>query len=240
VQLGDHLVFWNSIMYGLLSDGAWSLENAVVVGLTSDWKSNDVGDSIRLMGHGTGDTSAGRFRETVTDLLNTGLRDVRELAKATVGDSAPWLRAAAPLVRWAPFGEAWVDEHGAPQDPWWIRVPFNPSADWEGRAIGRDATLHTLPDAVEFTVAAGFTSPPPNAGGGSGGAVYFPLWVPAQEGKWTGYIDRRRNGDVPSTFKLAPMRFDKKNIPGLTVPAQFVPGATKQQVYTVRPIVARV
>jgi len=61
LQLGDHIVFWNSIMYGLLSDGAWSLENAVVVGVDSDWSSNDIGDNVHLMGHGTGDTRAERF-----------------------------------------------------------------------------------------------------------------------------------------------------------------------------------
>jgi hypothetical protein len=239
IQLGDHLVFWNSIMYGLLSDGAWSLENAVVVGLESDWASNDVGDSVRLMGHGTGQVTAGRFREQVTDGLNGSLEAARNAAGLAAGDNCPWLRAAAPLVRWAPFGEHWLTSGGVAQAPWWIRVPYDPTPDWQGRALGRDATLRTLPDAIEYDPAAGFTSPPPAAGGGPAGAAYFPLWVPAQDGKWKGYIQRRRGGNVPPTFTLAPMRFGGANIPGLTVPAEFVPGATQQQVYTVRPIVVR-
>ena len=238
VQLGDHVVFWNSIMYGLLSDGAWSLENAIVVDVNSDWAANDIGDSIFLMGHGTPATLAGRFREELADGLNLMLNAARQKAKITAGDSATWVRNSAPLVRWAPFNEPWVDEHGVSQAPFWIRVPFASTPDWLGRAIGPEATRFTLPDSVEFSVADG-TVPPPNAGGGPNGAAYFPLWWPAQEGKWRGYIDRRKNGNVPSTFKLEPVRFDGKNIPGLIVPREFVPGAASPQVYTVRPIVVR-
>ena len=77
VQLGDHVVFWNSIMYGLLSDGAWSLENAVVVDLQSDWSSSDIADSTRLMGHGTDETFAGRFREELKRALDKMLAAAR-------------------------------------------------------------------------------------------------------------------------------------------------------------------
>jgi hypothetical protein len=237
LQLGDHVVFWNSIMYGLLSDGAWSLENAIVVGVDSDWTSNDIGDDVHLMGHGTGDTRAGSFREEVSRGLDASLRAARLKAKAAAGDNTDWIHAGAPLVKWAPYGENWEDEAG-PQAPWWIRIPYTNTSDWN-RALGRDATLHTLPDAVEYDPAAGFTAAPPAAGGGPTNAAYFPLWVPAQTGKWQAYISRRRSGQVPPTFKLAPMRFDRKNIPGLTVPSQFVPGQTGQTVFAVRPIVAR-
>jgi hypothetical protein len=244
VQLGDHVVFWNSIMYGLLSDGAWSLENAIVVDVNSDWTANDIGDTIFLMGHGTSATLAGRFREDRVKDLNSMLSAAREKAKITAGDSATWIRNAAPLVRWAPFNEPWVDERGVPQAPFWIRVPYAATPDWLGRAIGRDATLFTLPDSVEFRPSDGTVSPPAAGGGPLDGnnlphAAYFPLWWPAQEGKWRGYIERRRNGQVPSTFKLEPVRFDGKNIPGLILPREFVPGATSPQVYTVRPIVVR-
>jgi hypothetical protein len=241
LQLGDHIVFWNSIMYGLLNDGAWSLENAVVVGIESDWTANDIGDSVHLMGHGTFDTLAGRFREELTGGLNSNLARARGLAKTTAVNSAPWLRDAAPLVRWAPFGESWVDETGAPQDPWWIRVPYDPTPDWQERALGRDATLRTLPDAVEYDPAAGFTNPPPTSASGAGptNAAYFPLWWPAQPGKWQGYIQRRKSGNIPSTFRLEPVRFQGANIPGLIVPNEFIPTAATPMVYTVRPIVTR-
>lgn len=241
IQLGDHIVFWNSIMYGLLNDGAWSLENAIVVGLESDWAANDIGDSVHLMGHGTADTLAGRFREELTRALDQMLVQARQRVKATAGNTAGWLRSAAPLVRWAPFGESWIDESGAPQDPWWIRVPYDPTPDWAGRALGRDATLRTLPDAVEYDPTAGFTSPPPTPAPGVGpnNAAYFPLWWPAQTGAWKGYIQKRQSGKTPSTFRLEPVRFQGANIPGLIVPGEFIPGANTPRVYTVRPIVAR-
>jgi hypothetical protein len=239
VQLGDHVVFWNSIMYGLLSDGAWSLENAVVVDVSSDWAANDIGDTVHLMGHGTDDTLAGRFREQLKRDLDRMLASARQKAKAAAGDNTAWLRAAAPLVRWAPFNEPWVDENGVAQAPWWIRVPYVETGDWLGRALGRDATLFTLPDCIEYTAAAGFPAAPPAAGGGPANAAYFPLWWPAQQGKWKGYLERRRNGNVPSTFRLEPVRFDGGNIPGLILPREFVPGSASPQVQTVRPFVVR-
>jgi hypothetical protein len=239
VQLGDHVVFWNSIMYGLLSDGAWSLENAIIVDVQSDWASNDIGDTLRLMGHGTPDTLAGKFREELKIELDMMLDMARQKAKAATTDNTPWLRSPAPLVRWAPFNEPWVDETGVAQTPWWIRVPYVETGDWIGRAIGREATLFTLPDCVEFTAGAGFSSPPPAAGGGPANAAYFPLWWPAQQGKWKGYIERRRGGHVPSSFRLEPVRFDGRNIPGLILPGEFVPGSTSPRVLTVRPFVVR-
>jgi hypothetical protein len=241
VQAGDHVVFWNSIMYGLLSDGAWSLENAIITEVDSEWTSNDIGESVLLMGHGTSPTTVGQFRKQLTADLKYMIGKARQKAQNAVGDSTPWLRSSSPLVRWAPFGESWTDGAGQPQDPWWIRIPYADSGDWQGRAIGRDATLRTLPDAIEYDPAAGFTSPPPADGGGPNGAAYFPLWVPAQNGKWKGYIERRKKGETVTEFRLEPLRFDKNNIPGLIVPSEFDPDPTHPRpfVYTVRPIVVR-
>lgn len=237
VQLGDHVVFWNSIMYGLLSDGAWSLENAIVVGLTSDWTKNDIGNDITLMGHGTPAQDAGIFRLDLADLLNAVLIRARESTKATTADSLAWVRDGAPLVRWAPYGEAWTDERGNPQVPWWLRLPFDPIPGWEGRAIGRAATLRTAADAIEYEP--GMTHAPPAAGGGAAGAAYFPLWWPAPEGKWKGYLARRKKGQNPTNFELAPVRLDKNNIPGLTVYWQFVDGADQvPYVFAIRPFVS--
>lgn len=247
VQLGDHVVFYNSIMYGLLSDGPWSLENALVIELGSKWESNDVGDSISLMGHGTGETYAGRFREDVTGALNSMLNSARAAAKAAgAAVSVPWVRSGAPLVKWAPYGENWTDANGQPQAAWWLRIPFQPTANWQYRALGEAATKAVLPDAVQYDPGMGFTTAPPTVNGaGPAGAVYFPLWVPAQEDTWTGYIKRRKNGSVPSTFVLEKHAFHGNNIPAFAVPGEFVPAAPGQPpvgsraVFTVRPIVAR-
>jgi hypothetical protein len=242
VQLGDHVIFFNSIMYGLLNNGAWSLENAVVVALESDWTSNDYADGLKLMGHGTSATTEGKFRKELTDGLNEMLDAARTKASAAppAVDNVPLLRAGAPLVKWAPYAEAWVDEDGDPQPPWWIRIPFSPTGDWIGRAIGREATLRTIPDAVEADPSpiAGYQQPPA-AGGGPVGACYFPLWTPTQPGGWNGYLKRRKAGSAGSTFELRELKFTGKNIPALVVPAEFVPGATSQQVYAARPYVTR-
>ena len=36
IEMGDHLVFWNSVLYPLVSSGEWQLENALVVEIESD------------------------------------------------------------------------------------------------------------------------------------------------------------------------------------------------------------
>ena len=130
-----------------------------------------------------------------------------------------------------------MDEDGNPQDPWWIRVPYEPEGDWT-RAIGRDATLRTLPESVSFDPTAGHT-PLPAGVGDSATAAFFPLWIPAQPGKWHGYIQRHKDGHPGTRFELEPTRFHGKNIPGLVVPEEFDPQAKSPFVYTVRPIVAR-
>jgi hypothetical protein len=245
LQLGDHVVFWNSVMYGLLSSGAWSLENAVVVDLESDWKSNDYGDKVSLMGHGTRAKSVGEFRQELAEGLNTMLSTAREeVNKAPPGaDSIPWVRQGSPLVRWAPYGEPWKDKFGQnSQAPWWLRIPYEDTGDWKSRALGRDATKNTLPEAVEADPSpdalTGYRPPPP-AGGGPVGACYFPLWVPTQEDRWQGYLAKRKAGRSAGTFNLEETTFVGDNIPGLVAPREFVPGGKSQHVYTARPYVTR-
>lgn len=252
VQLGDHIVVWNSIMYGLLSDGAWSLENAVVVEIKSDFRSNDVGKDVKVMGHGSDDATTRQgalqytgvgidyFRRDLTDSLNLMLTQARKVVNdAPAGtDHLRFNLNNAPLFKWAPFNEAWVVKDGAPQDPWWIRVPYLPEGDWN-RAIGRDATLRTLPESVIFDPTAGH-APLPAAAGDPATAAFFPLWIPAQQGKWHGYIQRHKDGHPGTRFELEPTRFYGKNIPGLVVPEEFDPQAKSPFVYTVRPMVARI
>jgi len=242
LQLGDHVVFWNSILYGLLSSGAWSLENAVVVDITSDWESNDYGDKISLMGHGTADKTVGKFRQERAEELNTMIAAAREAAKAAPAgaDNVPWVRQAAPLVRWAPYGEPWLDSNSQPQAPWWIRIPYESVGDWVGRAIGRKATLETLPDAIEADAspAPGYTLPPA-AGGGPAGACYFPLWVPKQEERWKAYLERRKAGQTATVFRLKETVFSGDNIPSLVTPIEFVPNGKSQYVSSARPYVTR-
>lgn len=243
LQLGDHVVFWNSIMYGLLSNGAWSLENAVVVSLTSDWESNDYADKLSVMGHGTRDKTDGEFRLKLAKDLNKMIARARNTAIAAAPgvDFIPWLRQSAPLVRWAPYGEPWVDQSGQPRSPWWIRVPYEATPDWVDRALGRKATLDTLPDAVE-PYAPPFPpgyKPPPGSEPGPPKACYFPLWVPPQEDRWKGYLERRRAGTVDTTFQLEKTTFAGKNIPGLVAPREFVPGQQSQHVFAARPYVTR-
>lgn len=244
LQLGDHVVCMNSIMYGLLSNGAWSLENAVVVDLNSDWKSNDFGDQLKLMGHGTTALTEAEFKRERAEELDAMIDFGRVEAKAAPPgtDTIPWVRQGAPLVRWAPYGEPWVDQSLQPQSPWWIRIPYESTGDWVGRALGRNATLETLPDAIEVDYSLPSSTGyrlPPGAASGPNKECYFPLWVAAQEGRWKGYLAQRKANQPASTFKLKETTFVARNIPGLAAPWEFVPGRKPQHVFTVRPYVTR-
>src|SRR5689334_21381228 len=53
LELGDHVIFWNHTMYGLLTKGDWRNENSLVMSLDIDPTTGKTKRStLRLQGHG--------------------------------------------------------------------------------------------------------------------------------------------------------------------------------------------
>lgn len=54
LQVGDHLVFYNSFVYQDVAIGEWQLENSIVMDIDSDYTTSSIQrGQIHLQGHGT-------------------------------------------------------------------------------------------------------------------------------------------------------------------------------------------
>jgi hypothetical protein len=167
LEIGDHVIFYNSFVYRRISTGDWRIENAFVV----DVESKDDGrlplDGLHLQGHGTGEKSysgyteeiAGHLREAIGNALTKIIDAVKAKPNVTeieMGETS--------LIRWSPyesFGNASLPvrtiggvekvvlpEKGAKAESktfalgaWWIEIDF---ADW-GTATG---AVMAIPKAV--------------------------------------------------------------------------------------------
>jgi hypothetical protein len=152
LEIGDHVIFWNSHVYRLISTGVWRLENAYVVDIQSKDDGKVSLDGLHLQGHGTPERAypayteeiAGHLREAIGDALTK----IKDAVKAN--PAVTQIVGAPSLIRWSPyesFGEASLPvrtirgvekvvlpekgERGALKTltlgAWWVRVPF---AEW--------------------------------------------------------------------------------------------------------------
>ncbi len=198
IEIGDHLIFWNSVLYPLVSNGEWQLENALVVGIESDPELGSVKlSTLRMQGHGTAALTVGQYEQAIGDHLRVGMVDARAAAAAAPAGTTrlAFNRAVDRLVRWTPYPDTW----SAP-GPWWVRVPVG----HESHVVVRDRLRKgVMPSAA-------FPNPAPFAD-----SVYFPLWEPQFRDGWAGYLARRATGPVRVSRKLSPVPVDGSVIPGL-------------------------
>lgn len=265
LQIGDHIVVWNSILYALLSQGAWALENAVVVGLESEPFKYTLGQRVFVLGHGSPDPlidkdhpargiqytglTIGFFRQDLSAALSRYLADARKaVVAAGAVTTVPFKHPKAPLIQWSPFDttyrinpEPGVNSASMDIKPWWIVVPYDDKGF--ARAIGRDATLRTLPDAVEYDPT--LHTVKPGGPAGDRAAALFPLWVPDQLGgdedddkpkRWHAYFQYKRDHQPLTNNVLAPHSFYAKNIPGFVVPRDFKAPSLREFAWTVHPM----
>jgi hypothetical protein len=215
IQVGDHVIFWNSMLYPYVSNGEWQLENSLVVSVESDPERGRIDyESIWLQGHGTVAMAIGQYaRKMIAVELESGLNEARqEITAAPAGTTALMFnRVANRLVKWAPYNDTWT----AP-GPWWVRIPIPTGAT-------ADQLLERLRKGVKPGPA--FDNPPPFAD-----SVYFPLWEPQYEGGWTGYLDARKSGPVKISQRLKATPADGDVLPGL-----HYTGNTWDKVPVVRP-----
>lgn len=199
IQIGDHLIFWNSVLYPLVSNGEWQLENALVVSIESDPEAGSLKlEKLRMQGHGTFAQTIGGYEDSIGKHLSVGLADAQQAAaNAPAGtDKLRFNRADDRLVRWSPYPDTW----SAP-GAWWVRVPVK-----EGETHA--TVLRRLRKGVAPSAA--FPNPAPFAD-----SVYFPLWEPQYEHGWTGYLAKRAEGPVQVSPLLKQVKADGSIIPGL-------------------------
>jgi hypothetical protein len=249
LQVGDHLIFWNSFIYGMISTGDWRLENALVMTIDSDPRSgiqmagNPPSLQLSLQGHGTPRFPYGRYTGHIADKLRGAMRHVQEqIENAVASDSSRTSlmyseRGGTEFVLWSPY------EAFASPGAWWIRIPrARWSGDWGfasveeavqgikksvGHVSEAGTTFHVLngdTGAVRLATGSGYHAPPDTD------SVYFPIYEPAVQNAWNGYLPSRRSGPVASL----PSRLRRLVVDGAMMPGIFYRGVS-QPVPIVRP-----
>lgn len=197
LQIGDHLVVWNNVVYDAIARGAWHNEFALVMDLDADPLAGVSSQTELLVaGHGL-DTQR---VAPMLDKLAKELKDNLDKAYAAIDTAVQQDPAvtsvsfvtAGQLVRWDPYGEF---SGAGSQRPWWIRL--DPTfLNSIGLSNPQDA-LGAIPRTIgeELPAPAGYNPPP-----GPTGSVYFPLFEPAfptsgfGDDPWTKYLESRKLG----------------------------------------------
>jgi hypothetical protein len=239
LQVGDQLIFWNHILYSLISTGDWRLENALVMDLESDPRGDVRKDRILLQGHGTDIRAYALYQQRIVDKLAPALTLVREEIRKTATAqpkmrSIPWRNAN--LVKWSPydnFKEVVYPNGTMNVGAWWVEVPLKHDFfTWDSVA----EAVKSLPKAIGHGVGplaapgSGYKSPP-----NQNSAIYFPLFEPQMSIKaggkdlngWDAWLEKRR------TSNISVQRLHFVKLSGSLVPGIFIKGDRK--VAIVRP-----
>jgi hypothetical protein len=221
LQVGDHVIFWNSYLYGAATLGDWTNEYSLIMDIDSDPETGGIRLSgLRLQGHGLPEKNYRSFQEQLKDHVVDALGDAWRVVAAVGTDPArPRIRYAgmdARFVRWSPY-----EDFAAP-GAWWIQVPRTYTSFDEVAAMPQ--VVHDLPSDQQGP---GYQNAPfPDS-------VYFPLFVPRIAGGWRGYLERRR-----TDLTLRPPKLQRVDVDLSIVPGIFERGED-QPIHLVRPRVRR-
>jgi hypothetical protein len=206
LQVGDHVILWNSLIYSLISSAEWRLENSLVMDIDSDPATGGINrDNLELQGHGIDKRTYARYLQGIADYLGEGLADAREALRARYAADPGvtqfvWSAHGSTIIRWDPYpadnfvslitgagGSVRQRANGA----WWVIVPL--------RTLNTGsvtAALQMVPKSVtdDSAPGPGYSTIPPLAEP----SVLFPLFEPAVSAptgdKWAAYFALRRSG----------------------------------------------
>jgi hypothetical protein len=123
LQIGDHLIFYNSRIFGLISSSEWSLENSVVINVDSslDGTAGIRRSELYLQGHGSSEKIYSEYLKEVVNPLDEALGHVRTAIQNAVSADPTktelnWMSTKPRLVRWDPY------ERFPSPGAWWMRV----------------------------------------------------------------------------------------------------------------------
>jgi hypothetical protein len=226
LQVGDHLIFWNHILYDLISTGDWRLENALVMYVRSDPRGGIRPRTILLQGHGTSIRSYPLYQRLIANKLRPAMRLAREKIRQEVAADAtiseiPW--RDTKLVKWSPydnFRRVRFPGHGVLNlGAWWVEVPLGETS-WPTTA----AAVAGLPKSAGHGVGrlaspgSGYNPPPRTSD-----AVYMPVFEPRITARvagerlngWDAFFERRR------TSAIAPVLMNVVEVTGSLIPGLY-------------------
>lgn len=216
LQIGDQLIFWNSMLYPVVSKGEWKLENAIVVEIGSDGIEGGIEPKrLKIMGHGTEPFTLGQYTAMLRNKVRFGFEEARRTVTAGAATATHHsFLGRGHLVKWNPFDDAW-NRPG----PWWVAV-----APKRGESV--DHAVTRLGIAVRTDPA--YPSQPPQIPefGAPSTLVYVPLYKPQYGATaWVDYLTARRGGPVRVSRTLVPVIPDNSVVPGLAYPGAPTPDA---------------
>jgi hypothetical protein len=236
LQVGDHVIFWNHLLYVALFNGAFRLENAVVIAIESDHVHGSIDPrGIRLSGHGLSGATLAGYGEKMADELNKGLDDERTKAvlfdSSGAGIKAFTNRHGFTFFKWDPAPYPGLQFDPDHTGAWFMYLPRRFPDDIEDPPYkSRWPTLDVMLAAINHSVVKDPQTPrdpeykdPPtsvNAVGLDGNfrtvsltdGVFLPLFLPkvgSQVLEWSDYF-ARRHGHPEVTATLTDLKLSGK------------------------------
>ena len=202
LQIGDHIVFWNSFLYRAMTRGDWRLEHSLVMDVDSDPDSGGIHlANLRLQGHGIRERHYREYQREILKHVEKPLAKAQKRAKDVGTDpTRSYVEVEEMrLVRWSPY------EAFAAPGAWWLELP--PETDDYNQLRRLPQMVRNLPPDQRGS---GYNEPP------IPGALYFPLFVPRGENTWKGYLQRRKADPAVVPPALDATKLDVAVVPGLT------------------------
>jgi hypothetical protein len=197
LQIGDHVIFWNSAIYDVLTGGAMRLENATVVDLASKADGTLDRGKLWLAGHAmlyALDGYLKEFMKTIDELLKQARALIRSKL-STPNLNQVQLPNRHRVIRWAPYTGL---STGETVGPWWLVYPLQtvPGSPFEPIAEKVDDAVLFVPGAIGVRAGTGggraqivtATTPRPGrnevpkvvtfpvAAGGTAATTFTPFW----------------------------------------------------------------
>jgi hypothetical protein len=228
-QVGDHVVFYNSYVYRLISSNDWRLENTFVMGVDSD-PDRDSGDppdskgkhrwkNMKLQGHGTGLKVYAGYVDEIRATLQVAINNAYDMIASAPAAAQEIPIGSTRLVNWTPY-----EKFSTPA--WWVEVPLKDKSGkvkFASPTAARNAVQKTVMAEQTPPPAGGYTPPPKPAN-----AVYFPLYEPQFQGDggWAAYLAKRAQDASVKPPGKVPNKLRKVVIDGSIMPGFFYRGTS--------------
>jgi hypothetical protein len=233
LQIGDHIIFWNSyFIRGVLGD-VYGLENSVV----ADTDTEDPRES-RLAGHGVTMKTYSKFADSMIGLIKRQFKRVRqEIRKRYHHDNATgyfdltYVRRTFHIIRWDPYDgvdfQPANDDQLQAQGAWWIRIILAEMHDENGQVLTLPRGLQLFPQAVALRSTQTAPDTAPDSGPNFKQSIFLPLSRPnGIKGGWKAYFDAHDNNtNTDDVIDLDDIKVDSSWVLGFFYngPASLIP-----------------
>jgi hypothetical protein len=229
LQVGDHLVLWNSPFVRFVLGSAFGLENSFVTRIAAD------GRAVMMAGHGEPEMTESAFAEELSSEIKHAYEGVRNGVNTVFAANNATVRMrwrlkgiVYQIVLWAPFGEQFTSAAGSTltaNGAWWFRLRLSQMHDTDQPQPTMAEALAAIPKSVRVDPNV-HTKPPLDPGDHDADyqeSVYLPLSVPkGVRGGWAAYLASPRAGAAVELTDLIP---DGSMVPGFYAngPASTIP-----------------